>query len=179
MVEQSPLGGPSSARIIELVDLISHHSDLYYNKAEPELSDAEFDILWNELQQLSPNNPQLQRVGSDPPPGSIKVNHLFPMLSLDKASKNEEVTHYISQTTANGRRFVCQPKLDGSALSLEYRRGRLVRAATRGSGIRGEDITANARRISNVPESINWTGDCHIRGEVVMPLEIFRKNIQK
>ncbi|MBT3642089.1 MAG: NAD-dependent DNA ligase LigA [Euryarchaeota archaeon] len=179
MVEQSPLGGPSSVRIIELVDLISYHSDLYYNKAEPELSDAEFDILWNELQQLSPNNPQLQRVGSDPPPGSIKVNHLFPMLSLDKASKNEEVTHYISQTTANGRRFVCQPKLDGSALSLEYRRGRLVRAATRGSGIRGEDITANARRISNVPESIKWLGDCHIRGEVVMPLEIFRKKYSK
>ena len=179
MVEQSPLGGPSSVRIIELADLISYHSDLYYNKAEPELSDTEFDILWNELQQLSPNNPQLQRVGSDPPPGSIKVNHLFPMLSLDKASKPEEVIHYISQTTVNGRRFVCQPKLDGSALSLEYRRGRLVRAATRGSGIRGEDITANARRISNVPESIKWAGDCHIRGEVVMPLEIFRKKYSK
>jgi DNA ligase (NAD+) len=58
---------------------------------------------------------------------------------------------------------------------LEYRRGRLVRAATRGNGSRGEDVTANARRISNVPESINWQGDCHIRGEVVMPLSIFRE----
>ena len=70
---------------------------------------------------------------------------------------------------------MCQPKLDGSALSLEYRRGRLVRAATRGNGTRGEDVTANARRISNVPESISWKGDCHIRGEVIMPLMTFRE----
>ena len=97
------------------------------------------------------------------------------MLSLDKANTNEEVIHYVTETTAQGKRFVCQPKLDGSALSLEYRRGRLVRAATRGSGTRGEDITANARRISNVPESIDWKGDCHIRGEVVMPLATFRE----
>ena len=124
----------SSARIEQLAELISYHSDLYYNKANPELSDGEFDKLWNELQTLSPEHSQLQRVGSDPPPGSVKVNHLFPMLSLDKANKDDQVIHYITQTTAQGRRFVCQPKLDGSALSLEYRRGRLVRAATRGSG---------------------------------------------
>ena len=175
MVEQGTSKKPSSARINELAELISYHSDLYYNKANPELSDSEFDRLWDELQTLSPNHPQLQRVGSDPPPGSVKVNHLFPMLSLDKANTNDEVIHYITETTAQGRRFVCQPKLDGSALSLEYRCGRLVRAATRGSGVRGEDITANARRISNVPESIDWKGDCHIRGEVVMPLAIFRE----
>jgi DNA ligase (NAD+) len=175
MVNQDSIATPLKARIDQLAKLISHHSNLYYNKAEPELSDAEFDTLWNELQSLSPEHPQLQRVGSDPSPGSIKVNHLFPMLSLDKANKDDEVIHYISQTTAQGRRFVCQPKLDGSALSLEYRLGRLVRAATRGSGTRGEDITANARRIANVPESIGWAGDCHIRGEVVMPLAIFRE----
>ena len=174
MVERDSPNDPSALRINQLSELISYHSNLYYNKAEPEISDTEFDNLWNELQSLSPKHPQLQRVGSDPSPGSIKVNHLFPMLSLNKATKNEEIIHYISQTTAQGRRFVCQPKLDGSALSLEYRRGRLVRAATRGSGIRGEDITANARRIANVPETINWAGDCHIRGEVVMPLTIFR-----
>ena len=175
MVEQGTSKKPSSARINELAELISYHSDLYYNKAKPELSDSEFDKLWDELQILSPNHPQLQRVGSDPPPGSVKVSHLFPMLSLDKANTSDEVIHYITETTAQGRRFVCQPKLDGSALSLEYRCGRLVRAATRGSGVRGEDITANARRIANVPESINWQGDCHIRGEVVMPLATFRE----
>ena len=103
------------------------------------------------------------------------MNHLFPMLSLDKANTEEEVAHFISETTAQGRRFVCQPKVDGSALSLEYRRGRLTRAATRGSGTRGEDITANVRRIPNVAEAIGWDGDCHIRGEAVMPLATFRE----
>ncbi|GIT75136.1 MAG: hypothetical protein Ct9H300mP30_1980 [Methanobacteriota archaeon] len=86
------------------------------------------------------------------------------MLSLDKSSTEEEVAHFVAETTAQSRRFVCQPKLDGSALSLEYRRGRLVRAATRGSGTRGEDVTANVRRIPNVPESLNWEGDCPVRG---------------
>jgi DNA ligase (NAD+) len=128
------------------------------------------------LKRLSPDHPQLSRVGSDPPPGSVKVEHLFAMRSLNKSSTEEEVTHFVAETTAQSRRFVCQPKLDGSALSLEYRRGRLVRAATRGSGTRGEDVTANARRIPNVPESLNWDGDCHVRGEVVMPLQTFRES---
>ena len=96
------------------------------------------------------------------------------MLSLDKSSTEEEVSHFVAETTAQSRRVVCQPKLDGSALALEYRRGRLVRAATRGSGTRGEDVTANVRRIPNVAESLSWEGDCHVRGEVVMPLAIFR-----
>ena len=172
------VGGPSEdpgvrARIEELAELVAFHSDLYYNQASPEITDEEFDAIWDQLKSLDPNHPQLMRVGSDPPPGSVKVEHEFPMRSLDKATKEEEVAHFISQTTAQGRRFVCQPKLDGSALSLEYRRGRLVRAATRGNGTRGEDVTANARRIPNVPEAISWKGDCHVRGEVVMPLEIF------
>jgi DNA ligase (NAD+) len=114
-------------------------------------------------------------VGSDSVPGSKKITHLFPMRSLDKATTIKEIHHFVSETTASGKQFVCQPKLDGSALSIEYRRGRLVRAATRGNGTRGEDVTANARRISNVPESINWRGDCHIRGEVIMPLSVFQK----
>ena len=151
------------------------HSELYYNIAEPEISDAEFDALRDELQHLSPGHPQLSRVGSDPPPGSAKVDHLFRMMSLDKATSEDEVSHFVAETTAKGRRFVCQPKLDGSALSLEYRRGRLVRAATRGNGRRGEDVTANARRMMNVPEKLEWRGDCHVRGEVVMPLQLFRE----
>ena len=157
-----------------LAGLIAHHSHLYYNEANPELTDAEFDEIWDEMSTLFPRNPQLQKVGSDPPPGSVKVEHLFPMLSLDKSNTDEEVAHFVAETTAQSRRFVCQPKLDGSALSLEYRRGRLVRAATRGSGTRGEDVTANVRRIPNIPESLSWDGDCHVRGEVVMPLATFR-----
>ncbi len=173
VAEPSPNNG-NRTRIEWLAEQVERHSDLYYNKAKPEISDAEFDVLWDELTRLSPDHPQLGRVGSDPTPGSTKVNHLFPMLSLDKASAEDEVAHFVAETTAQGRRFVCQPKLDGSALSLEYRRGRLVRAATRGNGVRGEDVTANVRRLPNLPEAIDWGGDCHIRGEVVMPLAVFR-----
>ena len=167
--------GIPDARIEWLAEQLGKHSELYYNKAKPEISDAEFDALREELQSLSPGHPQLNRVGSDPPPGSTKVDHLFRMMSLDKATSEGEVAHYVAETTAKGRRFVCQPKLDGSALSLEYRRGRLVRAATRGNGRRGEDVTANARRMMNVPENLDWKGDCHVRGEVIMPLQIFRE----
>ena len=162
-------------KISDLADLISYHSNKYYNEASPEISDSEFDSLRDELESLDPNHPQLSRVGADPPPGSVKIVHEFPMRSLDKANTEEQVLHFVSQTTAKGRRFVCQPKLDGSALSLEYRRGRLVRAATRGNGTRGEDITANVRRIPNVPDKLAWDGDCHIRGEVVMLLDIFEQ----
>ena len=165
----------NSARIEELARLLAHHSNLYYNNASPEITDAEYDAFFDELKQLAPEHPQLFKVGSDPVPGSEKVDHLFPMRSLDKATEEEEVAHFVAETTAHGSRFVCQPKLDGSALSLEYRRGRLIRAATRGNGERGEDVTANARRIRNIPESIDWEGDAHVRGEVVMPLDVFRK----
>lgn len=162
-------------KINDLANLLSYHSNKYYNEASPEISDSVFDSLRDELESLDPNHPQLSRVGADPPPGSVKIEHEFPMRSLDKANTEEQVFHFVSQTTAKGRRFVCQPKLDGSALSLEYRRGRLVRAATRGNGTRGEDITANVRRIPNIPDKLTWDGDCHIRGEVVMPLDIFEQ----
>ena len=165
----------TTARIEALAEQIAHHSHLYYNEATPEISDAEFDALWDQLKSLDPNHPQLRRVGAPIPPGSVKVEHRFPMRSLDKATENDEVAHFVAETTAHGRRFIAQPKLDGSALSLEYRRGRLVRAATRGSGERGEDVTSNALRIPNIPDRLSWEGDCHIRGEVVMHLDIFRE----
>jgi len=165
----------TTARIEALAEQIAHHSHLYYNEATPEISDAEFDALWDELKSLAPDHPQLRRVGAPVPPGSVKVEHRFPMRSLDKATGDDEVAHFVAETTARGRRFVAQPKLDGSALSLEYRRGRLVRAATRGSGERGEDVTGNALRIQNIPDRLSWDGDCHIRGEVVMNLDVFRE----
>ncbi len=175
----APSGGESevdslTTQIEELASQIAHHSHLYYNLAAPEITDAEFDELWDELKRISPKHPQLSRVGADVAPGSVKVVHMFPMRSLDKATTEDEISHFVTETTAQGRRFIAQPKLDGSALSLEYRRGKLVTAATRGSGERGEDVTANARRIPNIPFEIPWPGDCHIRGEVVMPLATFR-----
>jgi DNA ligase (NAD+) len=169
----------TSARIATLAEQIAHHSNLYYNLATPEISDAKFDALWEELKSLDANHPQLRRVGAPIPPGSVKVEHRFPMRSLDKATDDGEVAHFVSETTAHGRRFVAQPKLDGSALSLEYRRGRLVRAATRGSGERGEDVTANALRVPNIPDRLPWEGDCHVRGEVVMHLDVFREKYAK
>jgi len=169
----------SPQRVDWLAEQIAYHSHLYYNLATPELSDAEFDQLWDELQQLDPDHPQLGRVGADIAPGSVKVEHLFPMRSLDKANKEEELLHFVNATTQGATRFLSQPKLDGSALSLEYRVGRLVRAATRGSGERGEDVTRNARKIANVPETLPLPVDIHVRGEVVMPLSTFESTYRE
>ena len=170
--EASPSSG-RDAQIDSLAEQIAHHSNLYYNLAKPEISDAEFDRLWDELKGLDPHHPQLSRVGADIAPGSVKVDHLFPMRSLDKATTAEELNHFVNTTTSGATRFLSQPKLDGSALSLEYRMGRLVRAATRGSGERGEDVTRNARKIANVPHKLPVAVDVHVRGEVVMPLAVF------
>ena len=173
MGEAGAFSEADEARIASLAEQIAHHSHLYYNLAKPEISDAEFDRLWNELRQLDPHHPQLSRVGADIAPGSVKVDHLFPMRSLDKATTAEELNHFVNITTSGATRFLSQPKLDGSALSLEYRMGRLVRAATRGSGERGEDVTRNARKIANVPTLLPVAVDVHVRGEVVMPLAVF------
>lgn len=163
----------SPERISSLAEQIAHHSNLYYNLAQPVLSDVEFDALWDELKTLDPHHPQLDRVGADIPPGSVKVDHLFPMRSLDKATTDEEISHFVNATTGGATRFLSQPKLDGSALSIEYRMGRLVRAATRGSGERGEDVTRNARKVANIPDRLPLPVDVHVRGEVVMPLDVF------
>ena len=173
MGEEASSTDAREARIAFLAEQIAHHSHLYYNLAQPELSDGEFDRLWDELKQLDPEHPQLSRVGSDIAPGSAKVDHLFPMRSLDKATSPEELNHFVNVTTSGALQFLSQPKLDGSALSLEYRMGRLVRAATRGSGERGEDVTRNARKIANVPHTLPIPVDVHVRGEVVMPLAVF------
>ena len=173
MGEEASSTDTREARIALLAEQIAHHSHLYYNLAQPELSDVEFDRLWDELKQLDPEHPQLSRVGADIAPGSVKVDHLFPMRSLDKATSSEELNHFVNVTTSGALQFLSQPKLDGSALSLEYRMGRLVRAATRGSGERGEDVTRNARKIANVPHTLPVPVDVHVRGEVVMPLAVF------
>ena len=173
MGEAGAFSEADEARIASLAEQIAHHSHLYYNLAKPEISDAEFDRLWDELKQIDPHHPQLSRVGADIAPGSVKVDHLFPMRSLDKATTAEELNHFVNITTSGATRFLSQPKLDGSALSLEYRMGRLVRAATRGSGERGEDVTRNARKIANVPTLLPVAVDVHVRGEVVMPLAVF------
>ena len=162
-------------RIEELSAAIRYHRQLYYNHSAPEISDSEFDALWDKLKSLDPNNKILHEVGPEPLPGTVKVEHKFPMRSLDKGTKDEDIIHFITQTTFGGKRYLAQPKLDGSALSLEYIAGNLYRAATRGSGERGEDVTLNAKLIGNIPKRLNLAVDCHVRGEVVMPLSIFEE----
>ena len=171
--ENTSATGENAERIAFLANQIAHHSNLYFNHAQTEISDGEYDDLFDELKLLDPSHPQLSQVGSDIDPGSEKVTHLFPMQSLDKATTDDEILHFVNETSKGQTRFISQPKLDGSALSLEYRMGRLVKAATRGSGQRGENVTRNARRIANIPESLSMPIDAHVRGEVIMPLSVF------
>lgn len=96
------------------------------------------------------------------------------MRSLNKGTTDEDIGHFVHQSSLEATRFISQPKLDGSALSLEYRKGRLIRAATRGSGNRGEDVTKNARKVENVPHKLGVEVDVHIRGEVVMRKSTFQ-----
>ena len=162
-------------RINSLEAAIRYHRELYYNLSAPEISDAEFDQIWDELKLLDPANSALHEVGPEPLPGTVKVEHIFPMRSLDKGTTAQDIVHFVTQSTFGGKRYLAQPKLDGSALSLEYVAGNLHRAATRGSGERGEDVTLNAKLVANIPSRLNVPIDCHVRGEVVMPLAIFRE----
>jgi len=160
-------------RIEHLAQAVRYHRELYYNHSAPEISDEEFDALWDELTKLDPMNAVLHEVGPEPLPGTVKVEHMFPMRSLDKGTSDEDIMHFVNQSTFGGKRYLAQPKLDGSALSLEYVAGNLHRAATRGSGERGEDVTLNAKQVANIPTRLNVSIDCHVRGEVVMPLSTF------
>jgi len=162
-------------RIEELSAAVRYHRELYYNHSAPEISDADFDKLWDELKLLDPDNSVLHEVGPEPLPGTEKVEHMFPMRSLDKGTTDDDITHFVTQSTFGGKRYLAQPKLDGSALSLEYVAGNLHRAATRGSGEKGEDVTLNAKLVANIPLRLNVAADCHVRGEVVMPLAIFEE----
>lgn len=162
-------------RIAQLAGAVRYHRELYYNHATPEISDAEFDVLWDELKSLDPDHVVLHEVGPEPLPGTVKVEHMFPMRSLDKGTTDEDIIHFVTQSTSGGKRYLAQPKLDGSALSLEYVAGNLHRAATRGSGERGEDVTLNAKLVANIPTRLNLPVTCHVRGEVVMPLQVFNE----
>ncbi len=179
------------ARLDTLRALIRHHDDLYYGRDDPEISDAEYDALINELRDLEDAFPTL--VTADSPTqrpgraatatGFAEVQHLQPMLSLDNAA----VDHRVEQTSEwfdrviaelpTAPTFVVEPKLDGLAISLLYEDGRLVRAATRGDGEVGEDVTANVRTIGDIPHELS-TGSppsrVEVRGEVFMRTADFR-----
>jgi len=183
-----------NAEIESLRDEIRRHEYRYYVLDDPEISDAEFDRLMNELKKLEAAHPELitpdsptQRVGGKPREGFVKVPHSAPMLSLDNAYSEEELRDWERRVHELGGRndieYVCELKLDGMSLALRYEDGKLVRGITRGDGGIGEDVTSNVRTVRSVPLSISHDklrkagipADFEVRGEMLMPIASFKK----
>ena len=173
---------------------IEHHSRLYYVEAQPEIGDVEFDALLKELEALEAQWPALvtpdsptQRVGGEPLAGFQTVEHAVPMLSIDNTYNAEELRAFDERVRKGlppdaAPSYVVELKIDGVAISLRYEHGLLVRAATRGDGVRGDDVTANVRTIRSVP--LRLTGEppaeLEARGEVFMRFrELKRLNAQR
>lgn len=176
-----------SARIDELRTVLRHNAYLYYVRDQPEISDAGYDRLFRELRRLEEANPGLitpdsptQRVGSEPSEAFDAVEHAAPMQSLDSAAEVEALERFderLRKTLAHVS-YVVEPKLDGASIELVYEDGRLARAATRGDGLRGEDITANVRTIASVPLTLRAEdgpppGFLSLRAEVIMRVAQF------
>ncbi|HET7694778.1 MAG TPA: NAD-dependent DNA ligase LigA [Vicinamibacterales bacterium] len=171
-------------RLSELRRQIRYHEDCYYRRAAPEISDAEFDALVHELERLEAEHPDLvtpdsptQRVGGTIVDGFAAVEHLVPMLSLDNAYDEEELRAFDERVRrgaglgAAAVAYVAELKIDGLSIALTYEDGRLVRGATRGDGVRGEDVTPNVRTIRAIPLTLNEDvpGRIEVRGEVFLP----------
>ena len=161
----SPTKQNVQAELESLREQIRYHEYRYYVLDDPELSDAEFDRLMNELKALEAAQPDLitpdspsQRVGGKPREGFVKVPHSSPMLSLDNAYTEEELRNWERRVhELSGRKdveYVCELKLDGMSLALRYENGQLARGITRGDGMTGEDVTANVRTVRSIPLSI-------------------------
>ncbi|MGA8619434.1 MAG: NAD-dependent DNA ligase LigA [Candidatus Sulfotelmatobacter sp.] len=190
---------PAAAKELEkktesLRETIRHHEYLYYVLDHPEISDAEFDKLMQQLKDMEAEHPGLiapdsptQRVGGKPREGFVKVPHSSPMLSLDNTYSEEELRAWDRRVhELSGREdvdYVSELKLDGMSLALIYEDGKLVRGITRGDGSVGEDVTLNVRTVRSVPlslskEKLKKAGippDFEVRGELLMPLAAFKK----
>ena len=177
-------------RIAELRDLIRHHEERYYIQNAPEISDEEFDRLLHELERLEADYPDLvsadsptQRVAGRPIEGFATVEHLVPMLSLDNAYNEEELRAFDERVRRGAGLgaapvgYVAEMKIDGLSIALTYENGRLVRGATRGDGVRGEEVTANVRTIRAIPLSLRGApgSRLEVRGEVYLPRASFEK----
>ena len=177
-------------RARELSRRLTDHNYHYYVLDDPQIPDSEYDRLFRELQSLEQAHPSLltpdsptRRVGSAVETSFQPVPHRIPMLSLDNAFSDEELKEFDRRIrdrlkSTDAIDYVCEPKLDGLAVSLHYEKGVLLRAATRGDGYTGEDITENIRTIPSVP--LRLRGDSHpdlveVRGEVYMPKSGFEK----
>jgi DNA ligase (NAD+) len=159
-------------RIEHLEAVIQKYQKSYYG-GEAEISDGEFDLLWDELKALAPNSPVILGIGADNADGFPKAKHLIPMGSQEKAANPQEFEAWAKKRPMP--EFLAQYKLDGASLELQYVKGELVRAVTRGDGITGDEITANARRMAGVPEKLDLPFSGGVRGEVVMLRETWRQ----
>jgi DNA ligase (NAD+) len=181
-------------KIEALREKIRHHEYLYYVVDNPEISDAEFDKLMQQLKGVEAEHPELirsdsptQRVGGKPREGFVKVPHSSPMLSLDNTYNEEELRDWERRVhELSGRKdvdYVCELKLDGMSLALIYEDGKLLRGITRGDGSVGEDVTLNVRTVRSVPLSIpkdklkkaGIPANFEVRGELLMPTASFKK----
>ncbi|RPI54791.1 MAG: NAD-dependent DNA ligase LigA [Acidobacteria bacterium] len=179
-----------ATRIDELRRQIRHYEERYYVHQDSEISDAEFDALMQELQSLERDHPDLvtsdsptQRVGGRSAESFASVRHAEPMLSLDNAYNEDELKAF-DERLRRGLdgfdgpvRYVAELKIDGLSVALQYRDGHLTRAATRGDGITGEDVTANVRTIKDVPHTLRGgpSGAIEIRGEIYLPRREFER----
>lgn len=181
-------------RIIDLRAELNRHNHLYYVENAPEISDQEFDRLMHELMDLEARHPEMydpdspsQRVGSDVSQEFRQVRHRYLMLSLANTYSRADVREFYDRVSAGlgGRKFqiCCELKFDGLSISLLYEHGRLVRAATRGDGEQGDDVTANVRTIRSIPLRLpegDYPDVFEIRGEVLLPWKSFeRLNAQR
>jgi len=181
-------------KIGTLREQVRRHEHLYFVLDGPEISDAEFDRLMNQLKQLEAEHPALitpdsptQRVGGKPREGVVKAAHSSPMLSLDNTYNVDDLRNWERRAhELSGREdidYVCELKLDGMSLALLYENGRLARGITRGDGSIGEDVTLNVRTVRSIPLSIpkeklkaaGLPADFEVRGEMLMPLAAFRR----
>ncbi|MDC0213801.1 NAD-dependent DNA ligase LigA [Gammaproteobacteria bacterium] len=170
-------------RLVVLRKEIDYHLHRYHVLDDPEISDRQFDLLFDELLEIEKQHPSLintespsQRVGAPPLSQFKKVQHQIPMLSLEKSTTEKELSDWIdrclNRLDSKARMsFVCEPKIDGVAVSLSYRKGVLQRASTRGDGDTGEDITNNVRTLKSIPLSIDREDSpafFEVRGEIYM-----------
>jgi DNA ligase (NAD+) len=177
-------------RINELRERIRHHEERYYVHDAPEISDAEFDTLLHELERLEAEYPDLvtadsptQRVAGRPAEGFPTVEHLAPMLSLDNAYDEDDLRAFderVRKGAGLGQSpvvYVAELKIDGLSIALTYQDGRFQRGATRGDGVRGEDVSANVRTIRAIPLSLRGApaGRIEVRGEVFLPRTSFER----
>jgi DNA ligase (NAD+) len=180
------------ARLDELRAELNHHLYRYHVLDDPEISDAAYDRLYDELKALEDEHPELvtrdsptQRVGAPPSDKFEKSQHLTPMGSLDKVTTDEALAKWEEDVrkrldSDEPVAYVIEPKIDGSAINLVYEQGEFVRGATRGDGYQGEEVTPNLRTISAIPLQMRNVRDdpppvLEVRGEVYMPLSGFRE----